>query len=92
MSKYQDPAQFVNPTGQSCEVASRDICTARSRLSPSMQRALQIRVDGLSAEQREAAEEIERLYHCAEALTCEVLERQQQLRQLREILLLRGAV
>lgn len=61
-------------------------------LSAPTRRALQIRVDALSAEQRAAAAEIESLYQRCNALTYQVLERQQRLRRFREILLNSGAV
>ncbi len=59
----------------------------RRRLSPSMRRALQIRVDALGEEQRVAAEEFEWLYVRQGELLEEIMERQPRLRQFREILL-----
>lgn len=60
------------------------------RLAPSMQRALETRVMFLEAEQAARAWEIEKLYQRSEVLTYELLEDQQQLRQFREILEMRG--
>lgn len=56
-------------------------------INETTRRALQIRVDALEAEQAAAAAEIEALYQRSDELTLECLERQQHLRQFREILL-----
>ena len=82
MANMLDTSQIDLPAGPAAEPRS---------LSPSMRRALEIRVDALSAEQRRDAEEVEHLYARSNALTLQILERQRQLRHLREILLNRRA-
>ena len=88
-------ANFVNTapsplglrlTEQTDEVWEVHLVRARV-LSPSMRRALELRVEKLSAEQCAAAREIEALYWRSNELTLEVLERQKRLRRFREILL-----
>jgi len=63
----------------------------RRRLSPSMRRALRIRVEALREEQRAAAEEYEWHYDRQDEILAEMMERQQRCRQMREILLADGA-
>jgi len=64
-----------------------DIPPARPHvLSDSMRRALKIRVAALSAEQRAAAEEYDGHFDRANKIALQMLERQQRLRQLRQIL------
>lgn len=63
----------------------------RRRLSPSMRRALQIRVSALAEEQRAAAAEFEWLYWRGDELLDEIFERQERLFDLRSILLADGA-
>jgi hypothetical protein len=81
-----DQSQVARMLDCTCQLA--DIPPARTRaLSASWRRALQIRLEALEAEQSAAAAEIEALYQRSNKLTLEVLERQQRLRQFREILL-----
>ena len=63
----------------------------RRTISAPLQRALQIRVSALVAQQREAAEEIEWLYRRSDELLYAMHERQQRLREFRHILLNRVA-
>ncbi len=70
------------------DTAHTDIPPVRRHvLSNATRRALEIRVDALSAEQRAAAEEYEGHFARANEIALQMLERQQRLRQLREILL-----
>lgn len=77
------------------ETSEPDVFTidppTRSRLSSSMRRALQMRVDALGEEQRAAAEEFEWHYDRQDEILAEMMERQQRCRQMREILLADGA-
>ena len=67
-----------------------EVMPARRRLSPSMRRALRIRVHALRQEQRAASLEFESLYDRGDELLAEIVERQQRLRLFREILLANG--
>jgi hypothetical protein len=62
------------------------------RLSESLRRALQVRVDALEEEQAADVREFDLLYLRSDKLLLLIVERQQCLRQFREILLARWLV
>ena len=74
-------------TSSSAQPPGTEYTPRRRTICARLQRALQIRVDALVAQQREAAEEIEWLYRRSDELLYATLERQQRLRELRHILL-----
>jgi hypothetical protein len=64
----------------------------RPRLSDSLRRALQVRIDALEEEQAANVREFDLLYVRSDQLLLLIVERQQRLRRFREILLARGLV
>lgn len=78
---------MLSPTTDSAE-ATINFSAHRPRrwLSPSLRRALKIRVRALGAEQRAAADEIECIYVRQGEVLDEMVDRQAVLREMRAIL------
>jgi hypothetical protein len=80
MAQMLDTNQIEFPTAQ-----------LRIVLSDRVRRALEIRIEALEAEQIADAQKFEAIHECGTALIFRMLERQERLRQFRELLLKRRA-